>query len=90
MCNKCRCYRAREANTFSFPIQLSARVSIEASVPVALTRDELRPLLLRVNRSDALKLLSRFLGDHLVEGALDLGPVCHRLPVWGNASGPLL
>ena len=71
------CYRAREANALSFRVQLSARVRVEASVPVALTRHESRPLLLGVDDGEALKLLSRFVGNHLVEGPLDFGPVCH-------------
>src|SRR6266568_6433303 len=70
-------YRTSEANAPSFLVQLSARVCVEASVPVALTRYELGPLLLGVDDGEALKLLSCFVGDHLVEGPFDFGPICH-------------
>lgn len=56
----------------SFRVQLSARICVEASIPVALARHELGPLLLGVNDCEALKLLPRF----AVEGPVDFGAIC--------------
>src|SRR5260221_10138213 len=63
----------------SIRVQLSARICVEASTPVALARHELGPLLLGVNDCEALKLLPRFVGDHFVEGPFDFGTICHTL-----------
>jgi len=47
------------------------------AVPLALASNKLRPLLLCVNYGEALESISRLIGDHLVERALDFNAICH-------------